>query len=88
LKAYNIVGICKDVGSILKENEITGREILSLKKDGLLMLGITWTGTLCLLVDEIKKLQQSSQDFVNLIEHSPSCFGKLLDYLHLKHTHS
>ena len=86
--ANNIQGICKDASSVLKENEITGREILALKKDGLLMLRITRTGTLCLLLGKIKKLQQSSQDVVTFIEHSPYCFEKILDYLCLKHIHS
>jgi hypothetical protein len=69
----------------LEESQITGCEFLALKKDGRLMLGITRTGTLCLLMDEIKKLQQSSQDFVTLIKQSPYCFGKIVDYLCLKH---
>ncbi|KAL3772218.1 hypothetical protein ACHAW5_009365 [Stephanodiscus triporus] len=37
---------------------------------------------------EVEKLEKSSRDFVTLIEHSPYCFGKILDYLHSKQLHS
>ena len=73
---------------MLYENEITGRELLALNVDGLKMMGIERAGTLCLIVDEIKMLEQVSQDNVTLIEHSPYCFGKILDYLRLKQLHS
>ena len=33
---------------------------------------------------EIEKVEKSSQDVVTLIEHSPYCFGKILDYLRVK----
>ena len=37
------------------------------------------------MFDEISKLKTAtSQDAVTLIEHSPYCFGKILDYLRLK----
>jgi len=83
-----IGGIPGDVGSILKENEITGRELLALNMEGLKMLGVKRPGTLCLLLDEIQMLKQASSDVVTLIEHSPYCFGKILDYLRLKQLHS
>ena len=82
--AKKVEGIQEDVGSVLKENNITGCELLTLKIEGLKMIGIERAGTLCLLLEEIKKLKQSSQDTVTLIEHSPYCFGKILDYLRLK----
>ena len=69
---------------MLYENEITGQELLALNVDGLKMMGIERAGTLCLIVDEIKMLEQVSQDNVTLIEHSPYCFGKILDYLRVK----
>lgn len=65
-----------------------GYELLALKKDGLIMLGITRPGTVCVLLDEIKKLEKACHGFVTLIEHSPYCFGKILDYLRLKRLHS
>ena len=77
-------GIPDDVVGIFKENEITGHELLHLKKEGLKMIGIERAGTVCVLLGEIKKLEKASHDFVTLIEHSPFCFGKILDYLRLK----
>ena len=58
------------------------------KQNGLVMLGITRPGTVCVLIDEIKKLEKASQDIVTLIEHSLYCFRKILDSLCLKHVHS
>ena len=46
---------------MLYENEITGQELLALNVDGLKMMGIERAGTLCLIVDEIKMLEQVSQ---------------------------
>ena len=83
-----IEGIPSEVSTAFKENEITGRELLTLKMEGLKMLGITRTGTLCLLLDEIEGLKKASQDVVTLIEHEPHCFGKILDYLRMKQIHS
>jgi len=83
--AKKIDDISDEVAHIFVKNEITGNELLALNMDGLKMIGIERAGTLCLLLEEIKKLKQSSQDTVTLIEHSPYCFGKILDYLRLKH---
>lgn len=86
--ADNIEGIQDDVGSILKENGINARELLALNMEGLKMIGIERAGTLCLLLEEIKMLKQASSDNMTLIEHSPYCFGKIVDYLRLKQLHS
>mmetsp|Transcript_39437 Transcript_39437/g.82468 ORF Transcript_39437/g.82468 Transcript_39437/m.82468 type:complete len:799 (+) Transcript_39437:332-2728(+) len=86
--AKSIDDISDDVANIFVENQITGNELLALEKDGLLMLGIERTGTLCLLLKEVKKLDKASQDVATLIEHSPYCFGKILDYLRAKRLHS
>jgi len=83
--AKKIDDVSDEVAHIFVHNEITGNELLALSMDGLKMIGIERAGTLCLLLEEIKKLKQSSQDTVTLIEHSPYCFGKILDYLRLKH---
>ena len=72
----------------MEENEITGRELLAMSMEGLKMVGIERAGTLCLLLEEIKVLKQASQDVTTLIEHSPYCFGKILDYLRFKNLHS
>eukprot|EP00580_Thalassiosira_gravida_P014195 CAMPEP_0201682104 /NCGR_PEP_ID=MMETSP0494-20130426/51449_1 /ASSEMBLY_ACC=CAM_ASM_000839 /TAXON_ID=420259 /ORGANISM="Thalassiosira gravida, Strain GMp14c1" /LENGTH=801 /DNA_ID=CAMNT_0048165861 /DNA_START=4489 /DNA_END=6894 /DNA_ORIENTATION=- len=85
---HKIPGIPNDVVDIFKENEITGYELLALKREGLAMIGITRPGPVCVLVDEIKKLEKESLDFVTLIEHSPYCFGRILDHLRLKQLHS
>ena len=86
--AKSIEGLSEDFRIMLYENEITGRELLALNVDGLKMMGIERAGILCLIVDKIKMLEQVSQDNVTLTEHSPYCFGKILDYLCLKQLHS
>jgi len=84
----NIPGMSDDVVRVFKENSITGYELLALKKEGLAMMGITRPGTVCVVLDEIRKLDNKSYDNATLIEHSPYCFGKILDYLRMKHLHS
>mmetsp|Transcript_3038 Transcript_3038/g.5565 ORF Transcript_3038/g.5565 Transcript_3038/m.5565 type:complete len:593 (-) Transcript_3038:208-1986(-) len=84
----SIDDISDDVANVFVENEITGNELLALNMEGLKMIGIERAGTLCLLLEEIKILKQASSDVVTLIEHSPYCFGKILDYLRLKQLHS
>ncbi|KAL7430584.1 hypothetical protein ACHAXH_003781 [Discostella pseudostelligera] len=84
--AKNIEGIQEDVGSIFKQNNIIGCELLALNMDGLKMMGIERAGTLCLLKKEIDVLEKASRDIVSLIDHCPYCFGKILDYLRLKQT--
>ena len=51
------------------------------------MMGIKKIGTLCLIQKEIKELEQDSNE-LTLIEHSPYCFGKILDYFRLIELHS
>jgi len=86
--AKSIDGLAEDVSIKLYENEITGRELIALNIDGLKMMGIERVGSLCLILDEIKLLKQKSEEIVTLIEHSPYCFGKILDYLRLTHFHT
>jgi hypothetical protein len=52
------------------------------------MIGIERAGTLCLLLKEIDKLDKACQEIVTLIEHSPYCFGKILNHLRLMQLHS
>jgi hypothetical protein len=85
--AKSIDGLHEDVSIMLHENEITGRELLALSLDALKMMGVKRVGTVALLLKEIEKLEKSSRDSVTLIEHSPYCFGKVLDYLRLKQLH-
>ncbi|KAL7449357.1 hypothetical protein ACHAWC_001424 [Mediolabrus comicus] len=51
-------------------------------------MGVKRIGTICLLMKEIKQLEKSTQDVSTHIEHSPYCFGKILDFLRLKRFHS
>ena len=81
--------ISDDVASLFSEHEINGSELLALDKDGLKMLGVKRVGTICILFDEICKLKKAESDGeVAVIEYSPYCFGKILDYLRLKHLQS
>ena len=59
------------------KNEITGNELPALKKDGLTMMGITWRGALCLLLEEIEMLKKASQCIVTLIKYSLYCSDKI-----------
>eukprot|EP00984_Skeletonema_dohrnii_P013355 scaffold5517_cov77-Skeletonema_dohrnii-CCMP3373.AAC.1 len=74
-----------DIATLFWENEIKGSELLALNESGLKMIGVKRAGTICLLLKEIKQLEEASQDTATLIEYSPYCFGKILDYLRLKH---
>ena len=85
--AKSIGGIQEDVSRILENNNINGWELLALNIDGLKMMGIGRAGTLCLLLKEIEKLEKASRDFASSIEHSPYCFGKILDHLRLRRFH-
>ena len=80
--------ISDDVANVFVKNEITGNELVALKKDGLMMLVITWRGALCLLLEDIEMLKKASQNFVTLIKHSPYCLGKTVDHLCLSCLHS
>jgi len=84
----SIAAIPGDVGSVFIESGITGRELLALNMEGLKMIGVNRPGTLCLLAEEIQLLKQASLDVATLIEHSPYCFDKIIEYLRSKQLHS
>jgi hypothetical protein len=86
--AKNIDDISDDVADVFVKSEITGNELVTLKKYGLMMIGITQRGTLCLLLEDIEMLKKASQDIVTLTKHSPYCFGKIMDHLRLSCLHS
>ena len=44
-------------------------------------------GALALLLKEIEKLDKATQEIMTLIEHSPYCFGKILNHLCLMKLH-
>eukprot|EP00985_Skeletonema_marinoi_P013559 scaffold6746_cov73-Skeletonema_marinoi.AAC.7 len=77
-----------DIATLFTDNEIKGSELLALDRDGLKDIGVKRVGTICLLLKEIKQLEKASQDVVTFIEQSPYCFGKLVDFLRLKHLSS
>jgi hypothetical protein len=86
--AKNVEGLPEEVGIMLYENEINGRELLALSRDDLKVMGLKRIGTVALLLREISSLERTSGHFMTLIEHSPYCFGKILDHLRLKQLHS
>ena len=80
-----VEGVPDEVVKEFEENQVTGRELLTLGVDGLKDFGVTRKGTIYLLLDEIKKLEKaSSNSSATLIEHSPYIFGKILDHLRLE----
>eukprot|EP00984_Skeletonema_dohrnii_P020041 scaffold9691_cov80-Skeletonema_dohrnii-CCMP3373.AAC.5 len=83
-----ISNIQEDVSNLFQENDINGAELLALNEFGLEKIGVKRAGTICLLLKEIKQLEKASQDVVTLIEHSPYCFGKILDFLRMKQVSS
>ena len=83
----SLKGVPEDIATLFWENDIQGVELLALDKDGLKMIGVKRAGTLCLLFEQIQLLKEASQDTATLIEYSPYCFGKMLDYLRLKRLH-
>jgi hypothetical protein len=86
--AKSINSLPDEVSVTLYENEITGEELLALRRDDLKTMGIERVGTLALLLKEIEKLDQASQDIATLIEHSPYCIDKILNHLRLMRLHS
>lgn len=84
----SLEGMQEDVSNLFTENNINGSELLALNEFGLEKIGVQRVGTICLLLKEIQQLEQGSQDVVTFIEHNPHCFGKLVDFLRLKHLSS
>ena len=85
----NLEGVPDDVAVIFEKNEVTGVELINLGKDErLYKLGITRPGTVGILSNQINDLRKDSEYSATLIEHSPYCFGKILDYLRRKRLHS
>lgn len=84
----SVDGVTEDLLETFHNNKITGSQLLALGKDGLEDLGVKQKGVLYLLLKEIKGLEQKELNPVSFIEHSPYCFGKILDYLRMKQNHS
>ena len=58
----SVKDIPDDVVTLFWENEIKGSEILALNENGLKMIGVERVGIICLLMKEIKQLEEASQD--------------------------
>jgi hypothetical protein len=86
--AKSIDDIPDEVSVTLYENEITGKQLLALRRDDLKAIGVVRVGTLAILLTEIDELKKASQDIVTLIEYSPYCFDKILNHLRLMQLHS
>jgi hypothetical protein len=85
----SVKGMQEDVSNLFIENSINGTELLALDRDGLKDIGVKRVGTICLLLEEIGAMKEKvKKEAVTLIEHSPYCFGKILDFLRLKHLNS
>ncbi|KAL7469206.1 hypothetical protein ACHAXS_009451 [Conticribra weissflogii] len=79
-----IEGVPESVISIFAENQISGRELVALGKEGMIALGMTRIGTIFLLLDEIKQSEKGSVHKKEIhIDHSPYCFEKIVDQLRL-----
>ena len=83
----NIAHIPDEVAGLFIMHEVSGSELIALNEYGLEKIGVKRAGTICLLLDEISSLKKAANEIVTLIEHSPYCFGKILDYLRLKRLH-
>ncbi|KAL7482624.1 hypothetical protein ACHAW6_008290 [Cyclotella cf. meneghiniana] len=79
-----IDGLSHSTVKSFENEEVTGRELLALGKEGLMDFGITKRGTLYYILAEIKKLSSAQEQNVVFIEHSPYCFEKIIDHLRLE----
>eukprot|EP00984_Skeletonema_dohrnii_P025940 scaffold15185_cov72-Skeletonema_dohrnii-CCMP3373.AAC.2 len=85
----SVKGMQEDVSNLFIENSINGTELLALDRDGLKDIGVKRVGTICLLLEEIGAMKEKvNKEAATLIEHSPYCFGKILDFLRLKYLNS
>lgn len=80
-------GIPESVVTIFDENQISGHELIALGKEGLMDFGVTRKATIYVILNEIKKLESERRNPEILIEHSPYCFEKIIDYLRLEAAH-
>ncbi|KAL3786184.1 hypothetical protein HJC23_001260 [Cyclotella cryptica] len=74
---------CATIDNFQKD-EVTGRELIALGKEGLMDFGIKKRGTIFYILAEIKKLVRTQEQSDVLIEHSPYCFEKIIDHLRLE----
>ena len=84
--ATTVPGITEEMANMF--SDITGTELLALKREDLLHLGITRTGSVAVIMDAIEKLARddasiakNGSDSATFIEHSEYCFSKIIDQL-------
>jgi len=80
----SIEGLSSSIVKSFEEDEVTGLELLALRKEDLVEFGVTKKGTTAYILAEIKKLARAQGQNVVLIEHSPYCFEKIIDHLRLE----
>mmetsp|Transcript_4429 Transcript_4429/g.7734 ORF Transcript_4429/g.7734 Transcript_4429/m.7734 type:complete len:613 (-) Transcript_4429:273-2111(-) len=79
-----IKGVPNQVAETIRTEQVTGAEILAMKRDDFKDIGINRAGTLALLTSAIDKLKnQRTKSPEVLIEQSPYCFQKIVDHLRL-----
>jgi hypothetical protein len=80
-----IDGLSSSVVKNFEEDEVTGRELLSLGKEGLKDFGVTKRGTIFYILSEIEKLKRTRGEAATiLVEHSPYCFERIIDHLRVE----
>ncbi|KAL7522127.1 hypothetical protein ACHAWX_006817 [Stephanocyclus meneghinianus] len=80
----SIEGLPSSFVKSFEDDEVTGLELLALGKEDLVEFGVTKRGTTAYILSEIKKLARTQVETVVLIEHSPYCFEKIIDYLRVE----
>ena len=81
--AEGVYGLPQEAVNVLTNHKVTGRELLSLNMEALMMMGLERPATMSLLLDEIHELGEKSTDDSPFIECNPYVFGKLLDFLRM-----
>lgn len=80
-----IDGVSDAVVKEFEDNQVTGRELLALNnKEALMDFGVEKKGTIHLLLGEIRRLKKDRSNTTVLIEHSPYCFEKMIDFLRVE----
>ncbi|EJK72233.1 hypothetical protein THAOC_06252, partial [Thalassiosira oceanica] len=79
-----VEGIPDPVVKEFEDQQVTGRELISLGVEGLKDFGVVRKGTIYLLLKEIKTLEETGGGAEVLIEQSPYCVNLIVDHLRLE----
>ncbi|KAL7544862.1 hypothetical protein ACHAWF_008226 [Thalassiosira exigua] len=85
--SLELEGIQSDFGYSFEENDINGPKLLALIMEGLKAIRMEREGTSCPLLEDVEELKHH-MNTGTLIEHSPYCFNKILDFLRSKRLHT